>query len=142
MSSRISTQTFDSQIIDEFRANAGKVGGVFAGAPMVLITTTGAKTGNQITIPLVYLRDGERVVLIASNHGSDHNPGWYHNLRADPHLTVELGIEKFPAVASIATGAERDRLYGAMAVARPDFARYQEETEREIPVVTVYRENA
>ena len=137
--SDINTQTFDTQIIDEFRANAGKVGGMFEGANMLLITTTGAKSGRSVTVPLVYLSDGDRIVLIASDGGGDRHPAWYHNLRANPEVTVEIGIEKFQAMAHDIAGPERDRLYAAMVEVQPGFAEYQEGTTRRIPVVAVYR---
>ncbi|MFE7799680.1 nitroreductase family deazaflavin-dependent oxidoreductase [Nocardia sp. NPDC057440] len=133
---------FNAQIIEEFRANDGNVGGMFEGAHMVLITTTGAKSGRQILNPLVYLPDGERVVIIASNGGADKHPAWYHNLRANPELTVEIGTEKYPAKAEIVTGAERDELYARMVEILPGFAEYQANTERVIPVVAVYRRTA
>ncbi|WP_227999999.1 nitroreductase family deazaflavin-dependent oxidoreductase [Nocardia australiensis] len=133
---------FNTQIIEEFRANGGKVGGMFEGANMVLITTTGAKSGRQILNPLAYLPDNERIVLIASNGGADKNPAWYHNLRANPELTVEIGTEKYPAKAVIVTGPERNELYARMVEIMPGFAEYQANTERVIPVVTVYRRDA
>ncbi|WP_328402045.1 nitroreductase family deazaflavin-dependent oxidoreductase [Nocardia sp. NBC_00403] len=133
---------FNAQIIEEFRANDGKVGGMFEGAHMVLITTTGAKSGRQILNPLVYLPDGERVVIIASNGGADKHPAWYHNLRANPELTVEIGTEKYPAKAEFVTGIERDELYARMVEILPGFAEYEAKTERVIPVVAVYRRAA
>ncbi|MEV4126961.1 nitroreductase family deazaflavin-dependent oxidoreductase [Nocardia sp. NPDC049707] len=131
---------FNAQVINEFRANAGKVGGMFEGAPMVLITTTGAKSGRQVTNPLVYLPDGERIVLVASNGGADKHPAWYHNLRANPECTVELGTGSYPAKAEVVTGAERDELYARMVEIMPGFGEYQAKTSRVIPVVTVHRQ--
>ncbi|WP_306796361.1 nitroreductase family deazaflavin-dependent oxidoreductase [Nocardia sp. XZ_19_369] len=135
-------KSFNQQVIDEFRANAGKVGGMFEGAAMVLITTTGAKSGRRITTPLVYLPDGDRVVLIASNGGNDKHPAWYHNLRADPDLTVEIGTEQYAAKAEVVSGAERDELYARMVEIMPGFAEYQAKTSRVIPVFAVYRSAA
>ncbi|MFD6161169.1 nitroreductase family deazaflavin-dependent oxidoreductase [Nocardia sp. NPDC060256] len=132
-------KSFNEQVIDEFRANAGKVGGMFEGAPMVLITTTGAKSGRSITNPLVYLSDGDRVVLIASNGGNDKHPAWYHNLRANPDLTVEIGTERYAAKADIVSGTERDTLYAKMVEIMPGFAEYEAKTSRVIPVFAVHR---
>ncbi|MEU0504210.1 nitroreductase family deazaflavin-dependent oxidoreductase [Nocardia sp. NPDC005998] len=133
---------FNAQVIDEFRANEGKVGGMFEGARMVLITTTGAKSGRQVTSPLVYLPDGERIVLIASNGGADKHPAWYHNLRANPEFTVEIGTESYPAKAEVVTGTERDELYARMVEIMPGFGEYQANTSRVIPVVAVHRQQA
>lgn len=133
---------FNAQVINEFRANEGKVGGMFEGARMVLITTTGAKSGRQVTSPLVFLPDGERIVLIASNGGADKHPAWYHNLRANPELTVEIGTESYPAKAEVVTGTERDELYARMVEIMPGFGEYQAKTSRLIPVVAVYRQAA
>ncbi|MFI9405091.1 nitroreductase family deazaflavin-dependent oxidoreductase [Nocardia sp. NPDC052316] len=135
-------KSFNQQVIDEFRANAGKVGGMFEGAAMVLITTTGAKSGRRITNPLVYLPDGDRIVLIASNGGNDKHPAWYHNLRANPDLTVEIGTERYAAKAEVVSGTERDELYARMVEIMPGFAEYQEKTSRVIPVLAVYRSAA
>lgn len=135
-------KSFNEQVIDEFRANAGKVGGMFEGAHMVLITTTGAKSGRQITNPLVYLPDGDRVVLIASNGGADKHPSWYFNLRANPELIVEIGTERYPAKAEEVTGAERDALFARMVEIMPGFGEYEAKTSRRIPVFAVYRKQA
>ncbi|RBO94084.1 nitroreductase family deazaflavin-dependent oxidoreductase [Nocardia puris] len=134
---------FNARVIEEFRANGGRVGGPFEGRDnMVLITTTGAKSGRRITTPLVFLPDGDRLVLIASNGGSDKHPAWYHNLRATPELTVEVGTEKFDAEAEFVTGAERDRLYDRMVARHTDFGTYREKTDRVIPVVAINRRAA
>ncbi len=130
---------FNQKIIAEFRANAGKVGGGFAGAPMVLLTTTGAKSGRQRTNPLVYLPDGNRVVVFASKGGAPSNPDWYYNLRANPEVTVEVGTESYKARAVIAQGAERDRLFAEQARRIPSFADYQKKTTRVIPVIVLER---
>ncbi|MEV5894472.1 nitroreductase/quinone reductase family protein [Nonomuraea fuscirosea] len=130
----------NQRVIAEFRANAGEVGGMFAGAPLVLLTTTGARTGRRHTTPAVYLRDGERLLVFASNAGAAAHPAWYHNLRADPKVTVELGGRTFTARAAPLLGEERDRLYARQAAADPAFAAYQEGTDRVIPVVALYPE--
>ncbi len=94
-------------IIDEFRGNEGKVGGQFAGAPLVLLSTTGARSGKQRTHPLVYLADGDRLVVFASKGGAPTSPDWYHNLVAHPEVSVEAGAESYPATAVVITGEER-----------------------------------
>jgi hypothetical protein len=106
---------FNAKVIEEFRANGGKVGGQFEGAPLLLLTTTGAKTG------------------------APTNPDWFHNLVAHPEVTVEVGAERFTADASVVEGEERDRIYAAHAAANPGFAEYQEKTDRVIPVVALDR---
>src|SRR5205807_8425021 len=104
------------------RSSGGKVGGQFAGAPMVLVTHTGAKSGKTYTTPLVYSKDGDRYVIIASKGGAPDNPDWYHNLKAHPDVALEIGTEKFTAHASVASGAERDRLFKQQADKMPIFA--------------------
>lgn len=134
---------FNENVIAEFRANGGKVGGPFEGREnMVVITTTGAKSGRAITNPLVYVPDGERIILIASNGGADKHPAWYHNLRANQHLTVEVGTETYPAKAEFVTGPESDALYARMVEIMPQFAEYRRNTTRDIPVIAVYRQSA
>jgi deazaflavin-dependent oxidoreductase (nitroreductase family) len=130
---------WNASIIAEFRANAGKVGGSFANAPMVLITTRGARTGKQHTNPLVCLPDGDRLVVFASKGGAPTNPDWYHNLRANPEVTVEFGSETFAARAVIVDGAEHERLFGELARRFPPFAQYQAKTTRRIPVIVLER---
>ncbi|TMR23926.1 nitroreductase family deazaflavin-dependent oxidoreductase [Nonomuraea turkmeniaca] len=128
---------FNQQIIDEFRANEGRVGGMFEGSPLVLLTTTGAKSGRAVTTPVMYLMDGERYVVIASNAGADNHPAWYHNLLATPEATVEVGTETFEAKAAFIEGEERDRLYARMVAQAPGFAEYEAKTSRRIPVVAL-----
>ncbi|HLM18000.1 MAG TPA: nitroreductase family deazaflavin-dependent oxidoreductase [Acidimicrobiia bacterium] len=130
---------FNTNIINEFRANGGKVSGPFEGAPMVLITTTGAKSGKPRTNPLVYTTDGDRVVVVASKAGAPTNPDWYHNLKANPDVTVEIGDETFGATAEEVTGDERDRLFNAQAELMPGFKDYETKTTRRIPVVVLNR---
>ena len=133
---------FNANLIAEYRANGGKVGGVFSGRPLLLLTTTGARSGQPRTTPLVYTRDGDRIVVIASKGGAPTNPAWFHNLVANPTVTVELGEEKFQAEAKVVAGAERDRLYDAQAAMMPQFAEYQTNTTRKIPVVVLERRRA
>jgi deazaflavin-dependent oxidoreductase (nitroreductase family) len=130
---------FNQQIIDEFRANHGKVGGGFAGAPMIILTTTGAKSGKPHTNPVVYLEDGDRVFIFGSKAGAPTSPDWYHNLVANPRVTVERGSETYAADAVVITGEERNRLFAAQAAVMPGFADYQAKTSRVIPVVELRR---
>jgi len=130
---------FNKRIIDEFRANGGKVGAPFAGAPMILITTKGAKTGQLTTTPLVYNTDGDRMTIIASMAGAPKHPAWYHNLIANPKIEVEVGTEKFTVTAREAKGAERDMLYTKQAAKFPAFADYEKKTTRKIPVMVLTR---
>ena len=137
--SNASPQDFNQSIIAEFRANSGKVGGPFEGAPLLLLTTTGAKSGRQHTTPVMYNTDGDRLLVFASKAGAPTNPAWYHNLVAHPKVTVEVGTESFDANAVVVAGEERDRLYARHAAQFPGFAEYQEKTTRVIPVVALER---
>ncbi len=128
---------FNCKIIEEFRANGGETFGPFKGRPLLLLTTTGAKSGEQRTTPLVYTRDGSRIVVIASKGGAPKHPAWFLNVVANPKVTVELGTRKFSARASIPEGEERDRLYAAQAAEMPAFNEYQQKTARRIPVVAL-----
>jgi deazaflavin-dependent oxidoreductase (nitroreductase family) len=134
---------WNRQIIEEFHANGGKVGGPFEGAPLLLLTTTGAKSGQRRTSPLMYLPDGDRFVIFASKAGAPTNPDWYHNLLAHPQATVEVGngssIETLEVTATSVTGEERDRLYAKQAKLYPGFAEYQAKTTRVIPVIALER---
>jgi deazaflavin-dependent oxidoreductase (nitroreductase family) len=130
---------FNQQVISEFRANQGKVGGQMANMPVLLLTTTGAKSGRAITKPLVYTTDGDRLVVIASFAGAPHNPPWYHNLIANPEATVELGRERFQVRAAVTAGEERQRLFNRQAEQMPIFADYQKKTTRQIPVLVLKR---
>ena len=127
-------------IIDEFRANNGKVGGYFTGANMLLLHTVGAKSGQARTNPVVYITDGDRLVVVASKGGADSNPDWYYNLLANPMVTVELGNEQFQARATPVTEEpERSRLYARMVEHRPGFAEYEKKTNRKIPAIILER---
>ncbi|MEI8333853.1 MAG: nitroreductase family deazaflavin-dependent oxidoreductase [Chloroflexota bacterium] len=127
-------------LITGFRANGGQVtGGPFAGRPVLLLTTTGAKSGQPRLAPLVYSRDGDRYVIMASKGGAPDHPAWYHNLLVHPVVTVEVGGETFEARASVTEGAERDRLFAERAAASPTYAEYQQRTTRVIPVVVLER---
>jgi deazaflavin-dependent oxidoreductase (nitroreductase family) len=130
---------FNRGLIDEYRGTGGQVTGQFAGAPLLLLTTTGAKSGQPRTTPLAYTTDGDRLVVIASKGGAPTHPAWYHSLLAQPEVAVELGRERFPARAIVAEGDARDRLYDRMAAQMPGFAEYQQNTTRRIPVVVLER---
>ena len=130
---------WNTQVINEFRANEGKVGGPFKGAPLLLLHTTGAKSGKERISPLMYLPDGNRMLIFASKGGAPTNPDWYYNLQTHPEVTVEVGTETFNVKASEITGEERDRLYAEQARRYSNFAEYQEKTTRKIPVVALER---
>jgi deazaflavin-dependent oxidoreductase (nitroreductase family) len=129
----------NAPIVAEFRANAGRVGGYFAEIDLLLLTSTGARSGTSYTHPLSYSRDGRRYVVIAADGGAPAHPGWYYNLIAQPEVTVEVGTEKFAAWADLAIGAERERLFRERAQAIPALNDYQARTTREIPVFTIER---
>jgi len=131
---------WNRRITEEFRANGGKVGGQFEGAPLLLLTTTGAKSGQRRTIPLMYLPDGDRCIIFASKGGAPTNPDWYHNLVAHPEVTIEVGTETFNATAVVVTGEQRDQLYAKQAKLYSGFADYQAKTERRIPVIALERQ--
>jgi deazaflavin-dependent oxidoreductase (nitroreductase family) len=130
---------FNSSIIEEFRANGGKVGGPFDGAPLLLLHSTGARTGAARVNPMMYLADGDRLYVFASKGGAPVNPDWYHNLLAHPRATVEVGEERYEVDATVLTGAERDEIYQRQATRYPGFAEYQAGTSRIIPVVALDR---
>lgn len=132
-------QSWNEQVIAEFRANGGKVGGQFEGAPLLLLTTTGAKSGRATTTPVMYLPDGDHLAIIASFAGGPRNPAWFYNLVAHPRVTVEVGDETFTALARVTTGEERDTLYARQAALYPGFKEYEEKTSRVIPVVALER---
>lgn len=128
---------FNTKIIEEFRSNGGKIGGQFEGAPMVLLTTTGAKSGKNRVNPVMYLAEGDRIYVFASKAGAPTSPDWYHNLVAHPNVTVELGTDRFEAVATPVDEGERDRIYAEQASRYPGFAEYEANTDRVIPVVAL-----
>lgn len=128
---------FNSRNIEEFRANRGRIA-LFGDARLLLLTTTGARTGRPHTVPLGYLPDDEfRLLVIASAGGADRHPAWYHNVLADPKVTVEDGIFTYPAVAEVITGDERDRLFARIVEAEPGYGDYQRNTARILPVVAL-----
>jgi deazaflavin-dependent oxidoreductase (nitroreductase family) len=128
---------WNQAIIDEFRANSGKVGRGFAGKTLLLLHTIGAKSGQERINPVAYVADGDRLVIIASKAGAPTNPDWYYNILAHPLVTVEVGVEQFQAHAAIASEPERTRLFNQMVEMMPGFAEYQRKTTRVIPVITL-----
>lgn len=130
---------FQQRTIAEFRANKGKVGGMFEGARLALLTTVGARSGEDRTSPLAYLEIGGQPLVVASAMGAPNNPAWYHNIRRNPLVTVETGAETYRAIAAIPVGHERDELFGRVVAEQPGFGDYQARTTRVIPVVTLHR---
>jgi deazaflavin-dependent oxidoreductase (nitroreductase family) len=137
----MSTADFNTQVITEFRGNSGRVGGMFEGAPMLLLHHVGAKSGADRVSPLVYLPDGGRYVIFASKGGAPENPAWYHNLMANPETKIEVGEQTIAVTAHQAEGAERERLYSTQVSAMPQFGEYQQNTTRRIPVVVLAPES-
>jgi deazaflavin-dependent oxidoreductase (nitroreductase family) len=130
---------WNAKIIDEFRANAGKVGGPFEGAPMILLHTVGAKSGEERLHPVVYQPVGDAMAVFASKGGAPTNPAWYHNIVAHPRFTVEVGTDRFEVQARVAEGEERDRIWERQKQQNPGFAEYEQKTTRQIPVVILER---
>ena len=128
---------WNKQIIEEFRANEGKVGGRFTNTTLLLLHTTGAKSGKERVNPVAALKDGDRYIIIASKGGAPSNPDWYYNLSANPRVEVEFGTERFAAEAHVASEPERSELYDKVASKYPGFRDYEEKTERVIPVITL-----
>lgn len=128
---------WNAQIIEEFRANSGKVGGQFEGAPLLLLHTTGAKSGQARVNPMMYQADGENFAVFASKAGAPTNPDWYHNLVANPRASIEVGESTVNVIARIAEGEDRDRLWSRQKELYPGFADYEAKTTREIPVIVL-----
>ena len=128
---------FNARIIDEFHANDGRVGGPFEGATLLLLHHRGARSGQDRINPLAYARDGERYLVFASKAGAPTNPDWYYNLKAHPNVSIEVGTTTIPVVASEVTGEERDRLFAAQKERSPQFADYERQTDRVIPVMAL-----
>lgn len=122
-------------IIEEFRSTGGRVGGFFEGAPLLLLHHTGAKTATERISPLMYQGLGEGYAIFASKEGAPNNPDWFHNLLANPDVTVEVGSETIEVTARVAEGAEREPIWTQQKANFPNFAEYEERTAREIPVV-------
>jgi deazaflavin-dependent oxidoreductase (nitroreductase family) len=132
-----SPDDFNKRIIDEFHANDGVVGGMFEGVPLLLLHHTGAKSGTERINPLAYQSDGGRYVVFASKGGAPTNPDWYHNLKANPDVTIEVGTETMPAVATEAEGEERERLFRTQVENVPQFGEYEKQAGRVIPVIVL-----
>ena len=129
---------WNDEVIKEFRANGGAVK-AFAKQPLLLLHTTGAKSGAERVTPLAYLRRGETLYVFASFNARPINPAWYHNLKADPKVTVEIGTETYDAIATELHGVERDDVYAEQAAFNPGFAEYEKQTTRVIPVIALTR---
>ena len=128
---------FNAKVIDEFRANAGHVGGDLGGMPILLLHHTGAKSGTERVNPLAYQADDGRYVIFASKAGAPQNPAWYHNLKANPDATIEVGTQTLAVRAAEAAGEERERLFAAQAARMPQFTEYAQKTSRTIPVIVL-----
>lgn len=134
-----SMREFNRNIVEEFRANAGVVGGPFEGSTLLLLHTTGAKSGQPRLAPLGYVSVDGRIIIVGSKAGADTNPDWVHNLRANPNAHVEIGTEEFDVVANELPAEERDAVYAKVAEAAPVFGEYQKKTNRVIPLFELQR---
>jgi deazaflavin-dependent oxidoreductase (nitroreductase family) len=132
---------WNAKVIQEFRANGGKVGGTFEGAPMLLLHTKGAKSGRAYVTPLMYQQVGDDVAVFASKGGAPENPAWYHNLVVNPDTEIELGSDTIAVHARVAEGEERDRIFDVQKERYSNFAEYEEKAQglRTIPVVVLSR---
>jgi deazaflavin-dependent oxidoreductase (nitroreductase family) len=128
---------WNQKVIEEFRANKGVVQGQFEGMTILLLTNKGAKSGKEYVIPLAYTMDGDKYVIAASKGGAPTNPDWYHNLKANPEVTVEVRDQKFTAKATEIEGSERDEFYNKHAETYPGFKEYEKSTTRTIPIFTL-----
>ena len=135
----MSMNDFNNNVINEFRANEGKVGGGFEGANMVLVHHKGARSGTERVAPLVYRSEGDGWVIFASKAGAPDNPDWYHNLKAHPATSIEVGSEKIDVTAIEVTGADRERIWESQKAEVPQFAEYEASTDRIIPVIRFER---
>jgi deazaflavin-dependent oxidoreductase (nitroreductase family) len=131
---------YNRQLIEDFRANRSKPDNPFASRPLLLLTTTGAKSGQSRTTPMMYIPDGNRLLVIASNAGAARHPDWYHNLVAHPEVTVEVKAEIYKATATVAEGEERQQLWKKIVEAAPFFAEHQAKITRQIPVIILERQ--
>jgi deazaflavin-dependent oxidoreductase (nitroreductase family) len=129
----------NTRVIDEFRSQGGRVGGALAATPMLLLTTTGARSGNARTAPMMYMQDGERLLVFASNLGASRLPAWYENLLANPRASVEVGGEVFEVRSTVIGGEERDRLFAGALQRYPFFADHESKAGRPIPIVALQR---
>lgn len=134
-----SVDDWNQKVIEEFRANEGRVGGPFAGAPVLLLHHTGRKSGTVRVNPLVYLKDDERILIFGSKGGFPTHPDWYRNLLANPNASIEIGADKYDVTAENLTGEEHDQLYAKQVAAMPVFGEYQSKTDRTIPIIALTR---
>jgi deazaflavin-dependent oxidoreductase (nitroreductase family) len=132
-----SPNDFNAQVIEEFRANQGRVGGMFEQMPLVLLHHVGARSGTPRINPLAYVKDGGRYVVFASKGGAPTNPDWYYNLKANPETKIEVGADSLDVVASEAEGEERDRLFNTVAENSAQFQEYAQKAGRQIPVMVL-----
>jgi deazaflavin-dependent oxidoreductase (nitroreductase family) len=132
-------KAYNLQLVEEFRANRGKTDGPFAARPLLLLTTAGAKSGQERTSPLMYIPDGAHLLVIASNVGAPKHPDWYHNLLVHPNVTVEVGVETYHATAATLIGIEREQTWARIVERYPFFAEHQAKTSRQIPIVALKR---
>ncbi len=130
---------FNAGVIEEFRANGGAAGGMFEGKPLLLLHNVGAKSGTEFVTPLVYLDEGGDWFVFGSKGGAPNNPGWFHNLKAHPGVTIEIGSDTVDVTAEEVTGDERDRIYAIQEEQQPQFADYAQKTDRKIPVIALKR---
>jgi len=130
---------FNKKIIQEFRANDGKVGGMFEGMSLLLVHTTGAKSGQFRINPTAYIKDGENLIIAASKGGADSHPDWYHNLVSNPQVIVEVGSETISALAEVPSEPERSNLYDKLASKYPMFNEYKTKTKRVIPIIKLIK---
>jgi deazaflavin-dependent oxidoreductase (nitroreductase family) len=134
---------YNKALIDDLRAHGGHASnGIWVGRDVLILTTTGAKSGTPRETPLAYTRDGDRIIIVASKGGAPTNPAWYHNILANPRVTVEVEGKRFEATAMVAEGPERRRLYDQHAAVHPSFREYEARTDRVIPVVILQRKAA
>jgi deazaflavin-dependent oxidoreductase (nitroreductase family) len=131
---------YNRRLIEDFRAHGGKVSGEFEHTPLLLLTTTGARSGQPRTAPMGYMPDGDCLIVFAANGGSSTNPDWYFNLVKQPHAIVEVGTETFDAIAVVTEGAERDQLWAEGMALYPSLAKHQAKTPRQIPVISLSRQ--
>ena len=132
-------KAFNKSIVDEFRSNGGKVGGPFEGATLLLLTTTGAKSGQPRLAPLAYLTIDDKMIIVGSKAGADTNPDWVHNLRANPQAHIEVGTDAYDVTARELPAEERDATYPKVVELAPGFGEYQEKTSRVIPLFELQR---
>ncbi len=131
---------FNRAVIDEFRANGGRVGGHWEGRDLLLLTTVGRKSGREHTTPVVFTRQGDRLLVYGSKGGAPTHPDWYLNLLAEPRVTLEVGTDRYRAIATPLEGEERDREFAAQVARNPNFGDYERGTDRVIPVVALTRD--